>query len=235
MTRRCDGKEEDKVKAKIADIFSSIQGEGKYLGSPMIFVRFAGCDVGCAWCDTDHAVREELSAEDLISRIRVLYQPGFFISLTGGEPLLQVEALEEVLPLLKKEGMPVFLETNGIRYQEFARVSPWIDIVAMDFKLPSSTGCRAFWAEHREMIDLVRAKEVFVKIVVTAKTSLDDIDGAVDIIASVDPGITVYLQPETSQIKNGSLAACVTMQKRCLEKLKDVRIVPQVHRLLGIQ
>jgi len=225
----------NKVKAKIADIFSSIQGEGKYLGSPMIFVRFAGCDVGCAWCDTDHAVREELGAEDLISRIRVLYQPGFLISLTGGEPLLQVEALEEVLPLLKKEGMPVFLETNGIRYQEFARVSPWIDIVAMDFKLPSSTGCRAFWAEHREMIDLVRAKEMFVKIVVTAKTSLDDIDGAVDIIASVDPGITVYLQPETSQIKDGALAACVTMQKRCLEKLRDVRVVPQVHRLLGIQ
>lgn len=223
------------MNASITEIFRSIQGEGKYVGSPMVFVRFAGCDIGCIWCDTDYTVHEELTIEELLGRIHSLYQPGFFISLTGGEPLLQVGILTSLLPLLKREGVPIFLETNGILYKEFSQVAKWIDVVAMDFKLPSSTGCRAFWAEHREMLEMARAKDVFIKIVVTMQTSMDDMQGAAEIIASVDPGITLYLQPNTAEIKNGVMEQCFRMQRVCLEMLKDVRVVPQVHRLLGIK
>ncbi len=223
------------MKIKITEIFNSIQGEGKYIGCPMTFVRLAGCDIGCAWCDTDYAVQQELNVQELFEKISSLYQKGFFVSITGGEPLRQASALAEMLPLLKANTMPVFLETNGIGYQEFALVKQWVDIVAMDIKLPSSTGCRAFWAEHRAMMDLAKDKDLFVKMVVTAKTSREDMQQAIDIIASVDSQIPVYLQPNTAELTVGALDRCIALQRLCLEFLKDVRVVPQVHRLLGIQ
>jgi len=218
----------------IVEIFYSIQGEGKYLGSPMVFVRLAGCDVGCAWCDTDHALREELSTEEAVQRIQSLALPGSFVSLTGGEPLLQADALKVMLPVLKEAGMRIFLETNGILYQAFSAVRPWIDAVSMDLKLPSSTLCRSFWAEHREMLDMARGMDLFVKAVITAGTLKDDVQYAAELIASVDHRIPLYLQPNTAELNDGSLERCREFLPLCLEFLRDVRIVPQVHRLLGI-
>ena len=220
---------------KLVEIFSSIQGEGKYLGSPTVFVRLAGCDVGCAWCDTDRSVREELSVEQTLERISAVYLSGSFVSITGGEPLLQVDALKALLPILKGKGMPVFLETNGILYREFSEVRPWIDVVSMDLKLPSSTGCRSFWAEHREMLVLARSMDLFVKAVITSGTSREDVRYAAELIASVDRAIPLYLQPNTAELNSGSLARCLEFQPLCLEVLRDVRVVPQVHRLIGIK
>jgi 7-cyano-7-deazaguanosine (preQ0) biosynthesis protein QueE len=221
--------------AKITEIFSSIQGEGKYLGSPTVFVRFAGCDVGCQWCDTDHGAREEIEVTELSKRIEALYEPGYFVSLTGGEPLLQWQCIKELLPVLKQKWMRVFLETNGTMYQEFVHVKSGIDVVSMDFKLPSSTGCRAFWAEHREMLEMAKDKDTFVKIVVTNETAREDLIFAVEMIASVDSAMTVYLQPNTNELKTGALTRCLEFQRIALELLRDVRVVPQVHRLLGIK
>ena len=221
--------------AKITEIFSSVQGEGKYLGAPMVFVRFAGCGVGCRWCDTDHTVREEMEVKDLFKRIESLYEPGYFVSLTGGEPLLQWECIKELLPLLRQKWMRVFLETNGIMYQEFEHIKSGIDVVSMDLKLPSSTGCQAFWAEHREMLELAKNKDTFVKIVVTNETVKEDLVFAVEMVASVDSAMIVYLQPNTDEIKTGALTRCLEFQKIALELLRDVRVVPQVHRLLGVK
>ena len=220
---------------RIVEIFRSIQGEGKYIGFPTVFVRFAGCDVQCQWCDTDHVMREEVEVEEVFRRVKNFYEKGDHVSLTGGEPLLQPQAVRELAELLKMEGIPVYLETNGVRYKEFEAVRNYVDIVAMDFKLPSSTGCRAFWAEHREMLSLAKDKDLFVKVVVTPVTTRDDVAFAVKMIASVNHSIPFYLQPETSQLKNGALEQCFKFQEYALEFLRDVRVVPQVHRLLGIQ
>ncbi|MEW5895338.1 MAG: 7-carboxy-7-deazaguanine synthase QueE [Candidatus Omnitrophota bacterium] len=223
------------MKANIIEIFKSIQGEGKYLGFPTVFVRFGGCDVNCSWCDTDRLAKEETDTAEIIRRIEALYESGVHVSLTGGEPLLQVKAIGEVASSLKERNMKVYLETNGIRYKEFEAVKGNIDIVSMDFKLPSSTGCRAFWAEHREMLALTRGKDVFVKIVVTTGTSRDEAAFAVKMIAGVDPNIPLYFQPETSQLKTGALEQCLKFQEYALEFLPDVRVIPQVHRLIGVR
>lgn len=223
------------MKAKIAEIFSSVQGEGKYIGSPMVFVRFAGCNVGCQWCDTDYTVKEELEVKEVLERIEKLHEPGYFVSLTGGEPLQQWKFIKELLPLLRQKWIHVFLETNGILYKEFGRIKSGIDVVSMDFKLPSSTGCRAFWAEHREMLELAKEKDIFVKIVVTLATTKEDLVFAAEMIASVDSSTTLYLQPNTDELKDGALDRCLEFQKTALELLRDVRVMPQVHRLLGIR
>jgi len=221
--------------ADITEIFDSIQGEGKYVGAPTVFVRFAGCDLDCAWCDTDHQARETLTCAQVLERVDEFYEDGFFVSLTGGEPLRQWEFLQEFIPMLKDRRMRVYLETNGVCYQEFRAVASGIDVVSMDMKLPSSAGCRALWAEHREMLEAARHKDLFVKIVVTSTTTDQDADFAVEMMATVSPGIPLYLQPETSRLTTGALRRCLEIQRRALEFLPDVRVVPQIHPLIGIK
>ncbi|MCM2464831.1 7-carboxy-7-deazaguanine synthase QueE [Methanoculleus oceani] len=119
----------------VSEIFRSLQGEGKNQGRPCTFVRLAGCNLRCAWCDTSYA-REggtEMSVIEVLDRVWL--QNGKQICITGGEPLLQQE---EVLELLKKfslHGYTVEIETNGTR--DFRRMQPYASI-CMDVKCPSS-------------------------------------------------------------------------------------------------
>ena len=222
------------MKARIAEIFESIQGEGKYLGVRTVFVRFADCNLKCAWCDTDHRQREELTEPELFSRVSERYHPGDMVSLTGGEPLLQWEFLKGFLPFLKDRGMPVLLETNGVLSEELDRIISLVDIVAMDFKLPSSTKGMAFWPEHERMLQVAWETDVFVKAVITAQTAVEDIKKAAVIIKKIRPATALYLQPNTEELQTGALARALEFQQYCLQELDDVRVVPQVHRLLGI-
>ena len=85
------------------------------------------------------------------------------MSLTGGEPLLQKDFLKGLLSLFKESRMISYLETNGILYKELQSIIDDIDIIAMDFKLPSSTKCRSFWDEHKRFLEVALRKEVFIK------------------------------------------------------------------------
>jgi organic radical activating enzyme len=94
------------------EIFYSIQGEGARTGSPVVFLRLAGCNLHCSWCDTKHSWGQgiELPEEDVAQRIMCYQAPGLVI--TGGEPLVQTQALEKLLPLLPAD-MFIEVETNG--------------------------------------------------------------------------------------------------------------------------
>ena len=103
---------------KINEIFQSIQGEGSYVGTLAIFVRFAGCNLSCSFCDTDFKVRENLTAEQIHERIG--HYNSNIIVLTGGEPMLQVD--EELMSWF--EHYKVHVETNGTRdiFQEIDHI-----------------------------------------------------------------------------------------------------------------
>ncbi|MCX5680766.1 MAG: 7-carboxy-7-deazaguanine synthase QueE [Candidatus Omnitrophica bacterium] len=136
------------MNAKISEIFKSIQGEGKYLGVSQVFVRFFGCSLNCKICDTPYAKGnsaeyEEYTSGKLLSEIRRLSQGIHSVSLSGGEPLEQKDFLKSFLPLLKKQGMKTYLETNGVLFENLKEVIKHVDIVAMDMKLPSATGQKA--------------------------------------------------------------------------------------------
>ena len=94
------------------EIFYSLQGEGARCGSPAVFLRLAGCNLHCSWCDTRYSWLPgcECSEEEVATRILSLNSPGLVI--TGGEPLLQTAALEKLLTLLP-EHLFVEVETNG--------------------------------------------------------------------------------------------------------------------------
>ncbi|MDD3806839.1 MAG: 7-carboxy-7-deazaguanine synthase QueE [Candidatus Marinimicrobia bacterium] len=109
----------------INEIFTSIQGEGYWTGLPATFIRFAGCNVNCDFCDTDYSHKETLTIPQIIKRV-TSEEPNTVI-LTGGEPLLQ--PLQRLIEELKKNSFKIHLETNGTfpvlpEYFDWVTVSP---------------------------------------------------------------------------------------------------------------
>lgn len=231
------------MNAKIMEVFYSVQGEGPYAGLPQVFVRFFECNMHCTWCDTPASIGDtsrnykEYSAQDLLAQVKELYDGAHSVSITGGEPLLQVEFLKEFLPMLQHGGMKVYLETNGILPKALNQVMPWVDVVAMDIKLPSSTQEQAYWHEHEEFLRIASAKEVFVKAVVSRTTTDEDVYTAVELVKRIDPEVTFILQPNYFDMKEtgGCIAKCVALQKYCSKILGDVRILPQMHKYMKLR
>lgn len=120
---------------RIAEIFRSIQGEGRNQGASCTFVRMAGCNLRCSWCDTGYALAggTEMSESEVAAAVRRL--PGRYVCITGGEPLLQETGLIRVLRLLSGTGYTIDIETNGTIY--FREVQQYASI-CMDVKCPSS-------------------------------------------------------------------------------------------------
>jgi 7-carboxy-7-deazaguanine synthase len=228
-------------RAKIMEIFQSIQGEGKYVGVQQVFVRFFECNIHCVWCDTPHSIGDtsrrftEMESDVLFTRIQDLWPGSHSVSITGGEPLVQVDFLRDFLPRLRRAGMSVYLETNGILPSAFALVVDDVDIVSMDLKLPSSTGCQPYWAEHREFLEIAKQKDIFVKVVVSLQTMAEDIDQAVELVRSTVPGAVFILQPNFFDSRADGMRLCLEYHRRCSAMLHDVRIIPQVHKMLKIR
>lgn len=225
-------------KAKISEIFSSIQGEGIYAGERQLFIRFYGCNLSsCQFCDTKPSVYREYSAQELLDKVLSFKKGYHSISITGGEALLQSAFLRGFLPELKRIGKKIYLETNGTLPGALKEIIDFIDIVAMDFKLPSSTGLNDFWQAHKIFIKEALVKKVFVKSVITAGTTEDDIEKMCDIIAKVDSNITLVLQPVTpiDGIKGPGTEKLIDFQRIYFDKLKTVKIIPQLHKLAGVR
>lgn len=94
----------------LVEIFASLQGEGRNMGRPVVFVRFAGCNLACPWCDTERTKRFSLSLAELIAEVKT-HKPKSVI-LTGGEPTIQA-GMAELVAALKDDGYWVAVETNG--------------------------------------------------------------------------------------------------------------------------
>lgn len=96
---------------KVNEIFYSLQGEGRWMGRPAVFVRMSGCNLKCPFCDTDFRGYSEMSADDILSRCLEEGGECRFIVLTGGEPSLQVD--EQLIATLHQADYYLSMETNG--------------------------------------------------------------------------------------------------------------------------
>lgn len=223
-------------KAKVADIFYSIQGEGIYAGSPQVFVRFYGCTLGCRFCDTPLSAYDKYTPLGLYRQIKRFSSPYHSLCLTGGEPLLHKDFLKQLLKLVKYDAITTYLETNGILAEEFSELIDDIDIVAMDVKLPSSTGTQAYWPEHRRFLELALRKEVFIKMVICLATTLEDLDEAISLLLSLGAGQTcVVLQPNFFELSKELLAKTSEWAQYCSRHLFCVKVIPQLHRIIGVK
>ncbi len=224
-------------KARINNMFVSVQGEGPFVGVRQAFIRFAGCNLDCEYCDTDFS--ENLTCDykavvDFVNENMPLHS----VSLTGGEPLLQSAFLTQLLPHIRQiKGIKAFLETNGSLPQNLLHILEFIDIVSVDVKLPSVAKTRPLWDEHSEFFSILKRSsiKVVVKAVINDNVIEDDIERLQSMVWDFNENWTLVLQPEFSvTIENGFLVKLMAMQKRFLNSLRDVRIIPQVHKLTGI-
>jgi organic radical activating enzyme len=246
-----------------------VQGEGPYVGQATIFVRFGECDLRCRWCDSPHTWRPAAECRIEPPRgaggPRVLPNPvpiptaiaacealGLarhrFVSLTGGEPLLQPQAVQALAVGLRGRGPRILLETHGLAAEALASVVEAIDVVSMDWKLASDVRraadarrgpVAAFHAEHERFLRIARrAPEVVVKLVVTPKSEDAEIDEAAARIAGVDPGVTLILQPVTpfAAVREAPQPErLLELLERLSRKLADVRVIPQTHKQIGVR
>ncbi|MBU4472749.1 MAG: 7-carboxy-7-deazaguanine synthase QueE [Candidatus Omnitrophica bacterium] len=224
------------MKGKISEVFESVQGEGLYLGERQLFVRFFGCNLGrCQFCDTKVGRFREYAPGELLEEL-VRYKDGCnFISFTGGEPLLQNDFLKEISRLTHERGFKNYLETNGTLPDALEETIDYLDIVAMDLKLPSSTGLNAFWDMHRRFLKIASCKEVFLKTVICHSTSKDELKEALRLIKEINNSVILVLQPNSYE--NG---------RRMQEKLKNFKeicirdnivtcVIPQMHEMIGLR
>jgi len=163
------------MKGRIAEVFDSIQGEGLYLGEKQIFVRFFGCNLACKFCDTKLHSFMEYEPEELFQELKLYQDKYHSVSFTGGEPLLQKDFLKELMQMTRRHNFRNYLETNGILHEALKEVIDYVDIVAMDLKLPSSTGLGDFWEEHRLFLKIASQREVFLKAVICSQTKEEDL------------------------------------------------------------
>jgi len=220
------------MQARISSLFESIQGEGEYVGKRQIFIRFFGCNLNCVFCDTKlkyYKIYTPLQVRKKINKFKIKS-----VSLTGGEPLCQVEFLKDFLPFLKKDDFKLYLETNGTLYENLKKIIKFIDVISMDLKLESSTGMRkSFWYEHQNFFDIGRKKEIFFKTVITLSTSFNDIKKLAEFL--LDKKKILYLQPDTNVLSKNLIKKCLKIQKYLNEKNIEARILPQVHKFLKLR
>lgn len=208
----------------IAEKFVSLNGEGTYAGSLAVFLRFHGCNLCCAFCDTQWANAEDTPIEQISTEELVKYvqHTGVqHVTLTGGEPLLQ-SGIEELITALGALGYQVEAETNGsVPLEKFASLS-FRPCFTMDYKLPGS-GMEAHMLP--ENFSLLRSKDS-VKFVVGDR---NDMERALEVIHqyALPARCTVFFSPVFGKIEPAEIVAFLKEHT-----LNSVRLQLQLHKYI---
>lgn len=195
---------------RINDIFYSLQGEGHNTGRAAVFVRFAGCNLRCSFCDTEFDTYREMSDEEILAAISGY--PARFVVLTGGEPTLQVDGA--FIELLHQHGYEVAMESNGTRPAprnlDWLTVSPKVRSEKLEVRSEKVAD------ELKVVFDETTAPESYLSLLTSHFSPL------------------LYLQPcDTGDVvRNEAIIA------RCVEYIKEHpwwRLSLQTHKLVGFK
>ncbi len=210
--------------------------------------------MGCRFCDTPgvffrnkgvqeetgfHAVENPVSPEDVLHIVleQDKTRPGAHsIAVTGGEPLEQVDFLEEFLPLLKKHlpELPLLLETAGLHGDAVERVSKDVDMVSMDFKIPSTSGLHGTRAKHEDFLSRMKGCRFYVKAIVDPRTPAREVVEAARAVQKYDSGAPFFLQPVSREGEVWGGAYLIELWSAARLILGDVRVLPQIHKSLAL-
>lgn len=226
--------------AFVSEIYASVQGEGPYSGERQVFLRLAGCPLRCRYCDTPESLTAKghprLTATHVVAQILKIRGKAKTVSVTGGEPLVQAAFLEELLPLLKKKKLRIYLETAGVHPHALQRIIRWVDVVAMDMKLPTATG-RPYWKEHGEFLK-IGAEKIFVKIVLEKGSKPSEIKKAVSLLAKRRKPPLLVLQPVTplsASDEPPSAEQITEAYGQAKANLPQVFVMPQQHKIWNVR
>ncbi len=203
------------MKFKINEIFQSIQGEGLLVGIPMNFIRFCRCNLSCDYCDTDFRKGVEISIDEITKHLKEEF---CWVSLTGGEPMLE-ENLINLILRLKGNKFKILLETNGTLFDE--NIFDNSDFLSVDIKGPSS-GNPGYGVEVFDYC-LKNSGSSQLKFVIGG---MDDFEFFREVYRKEYPNW--ILQPEWNSIKKIDYGVI-------MDRIHDnVRIIPQVHKQMGL-
>ena len=200
---------------RVCEIFNSIQGEGLTMGAPTVFVRAVGCNLRCSWCDTGYSFEggTDMTVDDILEEVGDCFR----VCFTGGEPMLQPDAVELIERLVSK-GIQVVLETNGsVDLSEVPR-DPLV-MISMDIKCPSSGMTDRMMLSN---IDLLSSKDQ-LKFVIRDQA---DLDFAVGFVRSHRIPCPVIFGPV------GGTGRLEWLVDRVLKERLDVRVLPQLHKII---
>jgi organic radical activating enzyme len=244
----------------LAEVFASYQGEGPWIGVPQIFIRLAGCSLGCGYCDTAWArhphpaqwkmhepglrpllVANPVSAPQFIESMTMWwekYGPFHSFAFTGGEPLEQPRFVETLARGIM-QSIPqakILLETNGLHPIPSKKNAQAFHFISMDIKLPSATGKKGIWKKHEAFLKSIFNVEGCVKVVIVPQTTVSEIATAARMALRWVPEWDFILQPSGGRTW-GSVSNRKQLQvlaQRALIENPRVRLIPQAHRQLGI-
>ena len=223
------------MKAKINEVFDSVQGEGLYLGEKQIFVRFFNCNLSCTYCDTKLNRYTEYEPKELFEEIKLYRDKYHSISFTGGEPLLYADFLKDILKLTSGGGHKHYLETNGTLFFELEQIIDWIDIIAMDLKFPSSAGMGDLWRMHRKFLKIAAQKDVFLKAIICQTTCPEDLREALAMIKEISPASVLVLQPNSYEHQSVLQEKLLNFKEIANQQGVTTCIIPQMHKIMGLQ
>jgi 7-carboxy-7-deazaguanine synthase len=202
---------------KITEIFPSIEGEGLRSGEPTIFIRLAGCNLRCVFCDTKYSWQggKEYSVEKILATVRRIRKqfPADWVCLTGGEPLLQ--EVEPLIKKLKKEDFKIHIETNGTVYRSLS-----VDWLTLSPK-PETYGFIPEFTTKVNEVKLVVSKELTLKVLHSLRRKI--------------PAETpILLQPQSN--RKWSIELGMKLLKQTLNLgLKNIKISVQIHKIFGLK
>jgi organic radical activating enzyme len=203
---------------RIREVFQSLQGEGPGMGAAATFIRFAGCNLNCSYCDTDHRSGSELTLDDLVSRVG--HGPDRVV-ITGGEPLLAGEQLVGLAAAISATGRSVDIETNGTIAPP-RELSGFVDNYVISPKLSNSGNLPD---DRKLAADLPQGP---LKFVVDGVEDLQEVSRIVKTL----PGRDVIITPM------GTNAEAMVRKMKLLSQPVAAygwRLLPRLHILLGIE
>lgn len=242
------------------EVFLSLQGEGLEVGRPQLFLRLGGCPLRCTYCDTPRSWKTRATFEvhhaegtekrdnpvdpaglhrllEEVLGVHRLAPEDVMLSVTGGEPLQQAAFLSAWLPTWSG---PVLFETAGIEANALKGLLPEIDLLSLDWKLSSTLREGASLLQTVACLEATASAEVRtqVKLVVTETTTDAEVAEALSAIARTMPAAVVFLQPVTPFGKGpkppeSERLLAWTLAHR--ELPLDLRVLPQIHPLLGVR
>ena len=235
------------MKVRIFEIFTSVEGEGILYGTKTMFVRLAGCPFTCFYCDTKESLPMDSGIEYSISDAckiidEQLEDHTYKVNFTGGDPLVQHEAVAELAKHIQSKNIPTYLESSCFDAKKFQHVLPYMDFIKIEFKTKESefvdpkhypTLLDNAFECLRTSID--SKKTTYIKIVVSSKTTKDTISELSKRIFSTisKNDISGFIIQPTFGISEPTLEQLLQFYDVVVPYYDEVRVVPQLHKIIG--
>lgn len=239
---------ENMTRVRVSEIFTSFEGEGVFVGKKTLFIRLSGCHLKCRWCDTKYALPLDSGTDYELNEVKDLIvkqlQPFTYkVNFTGGEPLLQTDAVVQLADFIKTHtNLRTYIESSCFDSELFSKILPYMDICKVEFKTEDSKvvddgDYDDLLSNEFRCLELAvkNNKTTYIKIVVTNSTNLESFKNLVyNISKKIDPSyITSFVIQPSYGIDQPTINKLLDTYDIVQPMFPEVRIIPQLHKEIG--